>query len=1205
MLMYRPKPLFSLTVGLLLVAGACSSSESPPVEPQMEKPKENPVEVLHAIAGRIAGDTEGGITVTLSGDAVLTTSTDRAGRYRFDDVKDGDYVVTPTAEGYRFTNEREPLTVDGADRTGIDFQSSVATPELANPLVYEAEDFTSSDRVNVSTNGSWYSGPGYVTFQREQAWLEWDNIEVPATGFYEFRFHYAYNRPYVPPSEILINGRPAITVEEFVSTGGWEDTGVLQLVARLNAGANTVRVRLEHFAPSSPNLDYLEVDAIGDAKRALTEALVAVDRHIQGEQSLTAAEFASHKATIDASVGVLAEGDRDLITLAFELVQHYESTYGPLFLNDATRIGGSGWDRRLFVPDVDTTTLSVMQAIVDHVYQWRSNIKNLRSLIDGFMFESSEHFPGRVTSMPDPAEVHSVQVDCEYPDVYGRTIAFEEDPARKPTGVYLAPGSIATVRVPEAIVGKGYQIRVGAHAQNHKTRPFVRRLDRVSVVYDLDETEIEVANPFGGGVYVEVPYLADEGVQRLEFVNVVRSPFFSLQPHNTTSLTEWQNEERSFGAPWADFQTEKFMIQVPTSWIYNVDDPKAVLEAWDTSMDAVSDLMGFPRVRGKELLYLQVDVMIKGPAYSIGYPQINQTYSAYDAFDRHGGRHPQFTMGPLHGVAEVEHHELGHAVGMQKFPGENESVVNLLYAASLHRKFGEDLDSAFRKSLSERNGYRTLATTAITWMTSENFRLQNSMTKLEMQYQLKGHARYIEIARLFGWEILDNYWRSIIDDEESGATIDRTVDGLILRLSKSAGVDLTPLIQFWGVQPDDPVRLGAAVASAGLEPSTAIFDTLMAYKASIPEDNTAFQLHARSWWGEEPIARPNHTTLSDHDALFETYDEAYAAQLHAIMQANIDAYFPNGRPGGGSGVKVFILAGQSNMHGHGEISEARNPNIRQELGTLLYAVTDDPDSQFYQFLVDGAGEWIVRDDVFIRTHDRGERVRSGGLTIGFGTDFQKSIGPELGFGHRMGDLFSEPVLLIKVAWGGKSLGEDFRPPSATGETGPYFTRVVSTVREVLDDIGTYVPNYNDRGYELAGFVWHQGWNDRVNSTFSRQYEENMALFIGDMRSELGVRDLPFVIATTGMAPSPQYTDVERAQIAMGDISKYPEFTNNVRVIDTRTSYLQRPFWYPKEESPDNTGNQGFHWNRNGKTHIHIGLAAGAAMAELLRLRSGP
>ena len=54
--------------------------------------------------------------------------------------------------------------------------------------------------------------------------------------------------------------------------------------------------------------------------------------------------------------------------------------------------------------------------------------------------------------------------------------------------------------------------------------------------------------------------------------------------------------------------------------------------------------------------------------------------------------------------------------------------------------------------------------------------------------------------------------------------------------------------------------------------------------------------------------------------------------------------------------------------------------------------------------------------------------RKGKLTVGYGSP--KCIGPELEFGTVVGDRYDEPVLLIKTAWGGRSLYRDFRSPSA-------------------------------------------------------------------------------------------------------------------------------------------------------------------------------
>ena len=117
------------------------------------------------------------------------------------------------------------------------------------------------------------------------------------------------------------------------------------------------------------------------------------------------------------------------------------------------------------------------------------------------------------------------------------------------------------------------------HSWDVSAKPAVKRLDRVSLVYPIDATETRVANPLGGGIYIEVPqYVTNVGVVDVGIRNAVRSPYFSAKSFHATTLAEWRDTERHHPAPWADFQSEKYMMQVPTSWIYALDDLNAVLE---------------------------------------------------------------------------------------------------------------------------------------------------------------------------------------------------------------------------------------------------------------------------------------------------------------------------------------------------------------------------------------------------------------------------------------------------------------------------------------------------------------------------------------------------------------------------------------------------------------------------------------------------
>jgi len=187
----------------------------------------------------------------------------------------------------------------------------------------------------------------------------------------------------------------------------------------------------------------------------------------------------------------------------------------------------------------------------------------------------------------------------------------------------------------------------------------------------------------------------------------------------------------------------------------------------------------------------------------------------------------------------------------------------------------------------------------------------------------------------------------------------------------------------------------------------------------------------------------------------------------------------------------------------------------------------------------------------------------------------------------------EPILIIKTAWGGKDLHTDFRPPSAgpyelssfqkenypkqTGHgipkdfdqwksekakaTGVYFRLMIEHVKKVLADPKRVCPDYDpSQGYEIAGFVWLQGWNDLVdhhvypNHNYAL-YSELLAHFIRDVRKDLNAPKMPFIIGVMGVGglknKSPDMIAFRQAMAAPADM---PEFKGNVIAVQTA------PFW---------------------------------------------
>lgn len=278
-------------------------------------------------------------------------------------------------------------------------------------------------------------------------------------------------------------------------------------------------------------------------------------------------------------------------------------------------------------------------------------------------------------------------------------------------------------------------------------------------------------------------------------------------------------------------------------------------------------------------------------------------------------------------------------------------------------------------------------------------------------------------------------------------------------------------------------------------------------------------------------------------------------------------------------LKVFILAGQSNMEGHARVE------------TFDYIGNDPATAPLLKQMRDADGRAHVCDHVWISyftgTDDHnGEGF--GKLTAGYGSRQKPEqdggkIGPEFTFGLTLDKTLDEPVLLIKTAWGGKSLFHDFRPPSAgvyqrtsqdiekdrypEDRSGHYYRLMIGHVQRVLGDIKRVCPAYDEKaGFQLSSFVWLQGWNDMVNrdvypvpkkdQTEPRyaDYSRWFADFIRDVRKDLEAPKLPFVIGVMGVDGAKPNEHIAAFRLAMAAPAALPEFQGSVVAVQTA------PFW---------------------------------------------
>jgi len=325
---------------------------------------------------------------------------------------------------------------------------------------------------------------------------------------------------------------------------------------------------------------------------------------------------------------------------------------------------------------------------------------------------------------------------------------------------------------------------------------------------------------------------------------------------------------------------------------------------------------------------------------------------------------------------------------------------------------------------------------------------------------------------------------------------------------------------------------------------------------------------------------------------------------------------PDGKPADQTKkVKVFILLGQSNMVGMGDILPDTKP------GTLTTLTKTE---KKYSYLVDDAGQWTVRKDVYY--YDA--RVKKGS-PLSATSNNGNAIGPELGFGFVMGQLLDEPVLILKSCIGNRSLGWDLLPPGSerytaevTERNGQKVTKTfagykdtpdswiegqpkkevawyagkqydddMTNAKAALTNLAKIYPDYKGQGYEIVGFVWWQGNKDQ-NAVHAGRYEQNLARLIPTLRKDYNAPNAKFVLATgCGFSGRDGFgLQITEAQLAIGDAKKHPEFAGNLKAVDSRD------LWREANVSPKN---QGYHYNRNAETYMEVGLRLGGAMAALL------
>lgn len=180
--------------------------------------------------------------------------------------------------------------------------------------------------------------------------------------------------------------------------------------------------------------------------------------------------------------------------------------------------------------------------------------------------------------------------------------------------------------------------------------------------------------------------------------------------------------------------------------------------------------------------------------------------------------------------------------------------------------------------------------------------------------------------------------------------------------------------------------------------------------------------------------------------------------------------------GGGKKATVILLGGQSNASGC-----SRDEYLRKNTTPEEYAKYEAGyDNVYINYYVSGSN---VSEEFVKCGACQGE---NGGF-----------FGPELGIADKLNELYPDRTFfIIKCAWGGTNLYEQWKSPSSFGKTGSLYNTFVSYVNTSLEYLVS--KNYD---IEIEAMCWMQGESDSVNLDVANNYDKNLKNFISDIRKE--------------------------------------------------------------------------------------------------------
>jgi hypothetical protein len=349
------------------------------------------------------------------------------------------------------------------------------------------------------------------------------------------------------------------------------------------------------------------------------------------------------------------------------------------------------------------------------------------------------------------------------------------------TGLYAGPGEVITVTVPDASVGK-VRIRIGAHKDRIFHHDEWKRAPRITREYMTRTASGKYACAFGGPIYVVAPKKAIGTIQ-VSIGNAVEAP---LYVHGVTKLADWKATIRNRPAPWAEIGSDRIFVTVPSRVVRNMDDPAALMEAWNKVLDQDAELSGIPTKR-------------KRPERMVPDRQISAGYM-------HSGYPIMMHLDHEKKLADLDHlvkgnwgffHELGHNHQRPNwtFSGTTEVTCNL------YTLYNYEFLCGVKPKDNPRTSPQARKKRAGKYLKNPDFNKWKSSPFLALDM-------YVLMQEAFGWESFRKVFAEYrtLSSKDRPRNDDQKRDQWLVRYSRTVGRNLGPYFQKWGVPTTQAAR---------------------------------------------------------------------------------------------------------------------------------------------------------------------------------------------------------------------------------------------------------------------------------------------------------------------------------------------------------------------------------------------------------------